>query len=231
MEGLDGYSASVPLKMVMEGDRDALIVTHMNGQPLPPDHGFPTRVIVPGTTGARNVKWVTSIALEEEEASSCWQSYYYKEEVRKKEHPEAPLIRTIVEMPLQSLVLKASVEEPSSSLTSGTPHPAAIIAPHGGGTSAVATPHPASLRIPPSTIHMQGIAWAGATGNPIAAVDVSGDGGITWHSAKLIKNERGPKDNSSAGKHWAWTRWVAELPIPPILTDISSSSSPYPHQS
>lgn len=30
----------------------------MNGQPIPRDHGFPVRVIVPGVVGARNVKWL-----------------------------------------------------------------------------------------------------------------------------------------------------------------------------
>ena len=35
----------------------------MNGQPLPRDHGFPLRVIVPGVVGARNVKWVQKIVL------------------------------------------------------------------------------------------------------------------------------------------------------------------------
>ena len=38
----------------------------MNGQPLPRDHGFPLRVIVPGVVGARNVKWVQKIVLSGE---------------------------------------------------------------------------------------------------------------------------------------------------------------------
>ncbi len=39
----------------------------MNGQPLPRDHGFPLRVIVPGVVGARNVKWVQKIVLSGEQ--------------------------------------------------------------------------------------------------------------------------------------------------------------------
>jgi DMSO/TMAO reductase YedYZ molybdopterin-dependent catalytic subunit len=35
----------------------------MNGEPLPPDHGFPVRLIAPGWYGVANVKWLTRIEL------------------------------------------------------------------------------------------------------------------------------------------------------------------------
>jgi DMSO/TMAO reductase YedYZ molybdopterin-dependent catalytic subunit len=38
----------------------------MNGQPLPPQHGFPLRLVVPGWYGMQNVKWLTRITLLEE---------------------------------------------------------------------------------------------------------------------------------------------------------------------
>jgi DMSO/TMAO reductase YedYZ molybdopterin-dependent catalytic subunit len=37
----------------------ALIVYEMNGHPLPPEHGFPARLIIPGWYGVANVKWLT----------------------------------------------------------------------------------------------------------------------------------------------------------------------------
>jgi DMSO/TMAO reductase YedYZ molybdopterin-dependent catalytic subunit len=41
----------------------AMLVTHMNGEPLPPDHGAPLRLIIPGWYGCCNPKWVDSIRL------------------------------------------------------------------------------------------------------------------------------------------------------------------------
>lgn len=40
---------------------DALVVYAMNGQPLPPQHGFPVRLVVPGWYGMASVKWLTEI--------------------------------------------------------------------------------------------------------------------------------------------------------------------------
>ena len=44
----------------------------MNGEPLPPVHGAPLRVVVPGYIGARSVKWLQGIELR----SQPWQGYY-----------------------------------------------------------------------------------------------------------------------------------------------------------
>ena len=42
-------------------DLDPLLVTHINGQPLPPQHGAPLRLIVPGWYGMASVKWLNRI--------------------------------------------------------------------------------------------------------------------------------------------------------------------------
>ena len=46
--------------------REALLAYEMNGAPLPPQHGFPLRLVVPGWYGMQNVKWLTRIAVLEE---------------------------------------------------------------------------------------------------------------------------------------------------------------------
>jgi DMSO/TMAO reductase YedYZ molybdopterin-dependent catalytic subunit len=46
--------------------RDALLAYEMNGAPLPPQHGFPLRLVVPGWYGMQNVKWLTRITVVEE---------------------------------------------------------------------------------------------------------------------------------------------------------------------
>lgn len=40
---------------------DVLLAYEVNGQPLPPQHGFPVRLVVPGWYGMTNVKWLTRI--------------------------------------------------------------------------------------------------------------------------------------------------------------------------
>jgi DMSO/TMAO reductase YedYZ molybdopterin-dependent catalytic subunit len=44
-------------------DPDNLLCYEMNGAPLPPEHGFPVRLIAPGWYGVANVKWLTRIEV------------------------------------------------------------------------------------------------------------------------------------------------------------------------
>jgi DMSO/TMAO reductase YedYZ molybdopterin-dependent catalytic subunit len=58
------YARSLPLAVAL--DDDVLLADSLNGAPLPPQHGFPLRLIVPGWYGMTNVKWLTRItALSE----------------------------------------------------------------------------------------------------------------------------------------------------------------------
>ena len=52
---------------------DVLLAYEMNGVPLPRDHGFPVRALVPGVVGARSVKWLGTISVSNEESTSHWQ--------------------------------------------------------------------------------------------------------------------------------------------------------------
>jgi DMSO/TMAO reductase YedYZ molybdopterin-dependent catalytic subunit len=60
---VDGYTCGFPLEAVRDG-RDALVVVGMNGEPLPIEHGFPVRLVVPGLFGyVSATKWLTEIEL------------------------------------------------------------------------------------------------------------------------------------------------------------------------
>ncbi len=71
--GEDGMEVSVPIRTAMSRYTDVLLALQMNDQPIPAQHGFPLRVIVPGHVGVRNAKWVREIRLSEEEAQGPWQ--------------------------------------------------------------------------------------------------------------------------------------------------------------
>jgi DMSO/TMAO reductase YedYZ molybdopterin-dependent catalytic subunit len=58
---VDGFTSGTPVQTVMDG-RDALLAVAMNGQPLPVEHGFPVRMVVPGLYGYVSAcKWITDI--------------------------------------------------------------------------------------------------------------------------------------------------------------------------
>src|SRR5690242_8535737 len=55
----DGWTCGTPLAAVTDG-RDAMLAVGMNGEPLPVEHGFPVRQVVPGLYGyVSATKWVT----------------------------------------------------------------------------------------------------------------------------------------------------------------------------
>jgi DMSO/TMAO reductase YedYZ molybdopterin-dependent catalytic subunit len=60
---IDGFSASTPLE-VLQDDRDALLAIGMNDEPLPLEHGYPVRMVVPGLYGfVSATKWVVDLEV------------------------------------------------------------------------------------------------------------------------------------------------------------------------
>lgn len=60
-EEIQSYERSLPLAEALR--EEVLLVYAMNGQPLPPQHGFPLRLVVPGWYGMTNVKWLERITV------------------------------------------------------------------------------------------------------------------------------------------------------------------------
>jgi DMSO/TMAO reductase YedYZ molybdopterin-dependent catalytic subunit len=59
----DGWTCGTPLAALTDG-RDAMLAIAMNGRPLPVEHGFPVRTIVPGLYGFVSAcKWVVDIEV------------------------------------------------------------------------------------------------------------------------------------------------------------------------
>ncbi len=64
------FSTVVPIAKALLDD--SLLVYAMNGEPLPPDHGSPCRVLFPGWAGNANVKWVERIEVSETPIYTRW---------------------------------------------------------------------------------------------------------------------------------------------------------------
>ncbi|BDZ46512.1 molybdopterin-dependent oxidoreductase [Naasia aerilata] len=59
----DGFTAGTPIEALTD-DRDALLAVGMNGAPLPREHGFPARMVVPGLFGyVSATKWVVELEV------------------------------------------------------------------------------------------------------------------------------------------------------------------------
>lgn len=70
---VDGWTAGTPTDVVLEPDRDAMLAVGMNGEALPPEHGFPVRMVVPGLYGfVSATKWISDIELTTFAAASAY---------------------------------------------------------------------------------------------------------------------------------------------------------------
>jgi len=84
------FQRALPLA---EAFRDEVLLAYeMNGQPLPPQHGFPLRLVVPGWYGMTNVKWLERIEFIDSSFGGYQQAWSYR--IRQAEDEEGePLSR------------------------------------------------------------------------------------------------------------------------------------------
>ncbi|NNC13820.1 molybdopterin-dependent oxidoreductase [Planctomonas sp. JC2975] len=71
---VDGFTAGTPLSVLTDIGTDALIAVGMNGAPLPLEHGFPVRMVVPGLYGyVSATKWLTELTVTRfDQAQGYW---------------------------------------------------------------------------------------------------------------------------------------------------------------
>ena len=137
-----------------------LVAYEMNGQPLPHWNGFPARVVVPGWTGTYWMKHVTSIKAVTKPFDGFWMKSAYRIPLGK-----FPVVarfssqETAVNTPITDMVVNSLI----------TSHPDG-----------------AAVKVG-ATVTVAGIAWDGGYG--MAGVEVSVDGGKTWTTAALGKDE------------------------------------------
>ncbi|TQL99305.1 secreted protein [Actinoallomurus bryophytorum] len=144
---------------VTKASRDVLLAYEMNGEPLPPDHGFPVRLVVPNWIGIASIKWVGDIQVSDHQLSSPWDTQYYR--------LFGPGYPAEGSPPITRQVTKSAFELPrQAQLSAGRTH------------------------------MLHGRSWSG--NGRILRVEISTDGGTTWHQAHRQEQEG----------HRAWLRWT-----------------------
>ena len=68
---VDGYSTNVPLDDLIGGK--AMVALEYDGQPLPPDHGGPARLLVPHLYFWKSAKWVNGLQFTERDTAGFWE--------------------------------------------------------------------------------------------------------------------------------------------------------------
>ncbi|OIW22706.1 hypothetical protein CONLIGDRAFT_564817, partial [Coniochaeta ligniaria NRRL 30616] len=228
--GLEAYGASIPLATAIDPRGDVLLAFGMNGAPLPRDHGYPLRSVIPGHVAARSVKWLSKIVVADEESPSQWQRRDYKSfGPNEGANPDWDRARAIQEMPVTSAITRVWVgdgvrQEKVPWLKAGD---VATRLPKVGFTAKEAGPPHETVQdsSPVRNAHtstepvaLQGYAYSGG-GREISRVDVSLDGGRTWDQAELVDDWAAERCRGT--KHWAWKRWryVGRLPGLPLGSD------------
>jgi sulfite oxidase len=157
--GLEAYGASIPMSKVIDPTGDVLLAFAMNGEPLPRDHGFPLRTIVPGNVAARSVKWLSKVIISEEESTTQWQRRDYKSfGPNVGANPDWSKAKSIQEMPITSAItgIRHHASEPCEKCR--------------------------------SPLSISGYAYSGG-GREIIRVDISTDNGVTWDQADLVDDD------------------------------------------
>ncbi|CRK41663.1 hypothetical protein BN1708_016887, partial [Verticillium longisporum] len=164
----------------------------MNGAPLPPDHGFPLRALVPGYVAARSVKWLRRVIVSEDESQSQWQQKDYKLFGPNQTHPDWTTAPAIQEMPITSAITAVKLG------------PWTTVPPMKAPGGRLLTPPPEARG---REAAVTGYAYSGG-GRRIVRVDVSLDNGRTWDQAKLLADTVKPGPDRASQDHghksWAW---------------------------
>ncbi|MFC6963156.1 molybdopterin-dependent oxidoreductase [Halocatena marina] len=173
----DVYVKSIPLSKIFD---DCILAYEMNGRQLPPEHGFPLRLVVPGWYGTNSVKWVTELRVTDTMVTDETfsedgkdQTYTYWQHEAYRIHPASvePEIKTTVSTADTWEQLIGDVDHPytfDENVMSLIGHP--------DGESSV-SPDESGI------IEIQGVAWAGD--DRVRRVEVSTDGGDSWDDAEM----------------------------------------------
>lgn len=166
------------MSMVVDPKNEIMLAYHMNGEEFPTEHGFPLRLIVPGVVGVRNAKWVSSLTISDEEATSTQQKENYKIITQK----DAKKIDYSKIQPIMGYVVNSAIADPIHQETIEVPRNQPFIT-------------------------IRGYAVGNqAKGTPVHKVELSFDSGQTWTRTSITqREEKEPGDKVFSWVLWEHT--------------------------
>lgn len=108
------YARSVPIDKARRPE--VLLAWQMNGQPLPPLHGFPVRAIVAGWYGMASVKWLKRIVVTDRPYQGFFQTFMYTIWERRKDG--LPALVPVTEIAVKSQIARPTQYEVVSAASS-----------------------------------------------------------------------------------------------------------------
>ena len=104
----DAFVKDLPLE---RASADVLIAYEVNGAPLPPEHGFPARLVVPGFYGTNSVKWLTRLTLAERRADSLFTTRFYNDAIRDASGQPTGETRPVWSIAPESVIVAPAPEQ------------------------------------------------------------------------------------------------------------------------
>ncbi|OLN97767.1 Nitrate reductase [NADH] protein-like protein [Colletotrichum chlorophyti] len=183
------YATSIPFDYAMDPMNDVILAYHMNDVALPPDHGYPVRVIIPGYVGGRNVKWLKRIWISEQENDSHYHIW---------DNRVLPSFITDMESEFAETMFR----HPSTACNEQNLN-SVIVRPEQGERI-----HLADVKAGAS-YRIKGFAYDGG-GHEVQKVEISLDGGENW----LYCTREFPEAPIRHGKKfWTWLHWHVDVPL------------------
>ncbi|KAL1593157.1 hypothetical protein SLS60_010764 [Paraconiothyrium brasiliense] len=191
------YSTCIPFDYAMDPTNDVILAYEMNDVPLPPDHGYPVRLMIPGYVGGRCVKWVKRIWISETENDSyyhIWDNRVLPSFVTEKDGEFAETLFRHSDTACNEQNLNSAITKPAQ-----------------GEKIALTEARKGN------TYRIEGYGYDGG-GHEVQRVEVSLDEGATWLYC-IRKFPDAPIRHGN--KFWSWLHWHVDVGISHLLQSKS----------
>lgn len=193
------YATSVPFEYIMNPRNDVILAYEMNNQPLPADHGYPVRLMIPGYVGGRCVKWLHKIWVSDRENDSHYHIW---------DNRAVPNFITDTDSEFAQLMFHhpdtACYEQILNSV---------IVKPNQGEKISLTKAQKGEM------YRIAGFAYGGS-GHQINRVEISLDNGQTWlYCPRTFPEFPIRHDN----KFWTWVHWHVDVEVSSLVRAESIS--------